>query len=912
MAFDRGNRDGERPLFRDALATRRPAAQAPAVQDQRVDATPAAASRGSAGSVAQPFENDPEFEAVRQMVRDLMSQPDGYAPYAGIGSRETPTDVADDMTAMAAKLESRGFTLRSGFAGGADTAFELGTTRDDLREIFAPWKGFGADPNSKYDKPRWDQIRRHERITGKPFVPAKAMTLQGPYARQAEEIASRNHPNWDRLGNGPRMLHSRNVGQVFGPKLDSPVRFELVYTVDGQATGGTGQAMRIAQDVDVPILNLHDPRVRAAILAELEIDRAPAKSVDVARAAAVARSAPKAADGGFDFSKPRVERVWDRATSAVFFQGKDEYGILMNMTPRAPYEDDGVKWKSSEHQYQAGRFPHRPDIQERIHASESAFDAKRLAREFQKETRPDWTEINLPLMAYVVTRRRDANPQVQRLLDQAASKGLAIVEQSSKDPFWGAVERGGVLKGANNLGGILDQAAAGARMDELPPRTAFPNVMEMASLARARLEAESRGEPVPVVRRDVEAGGPWVTGDAPSAAVAASPPRAPSHGEGEGPGAVRYRPGSDVSKMKADVIVNTVNANLSKASQDGSRQEGNPVMGKGVALAFKDLYGDAILRPYAKAIREGSLRAGGVQLLTMPDGQVVANLATKQDWRDESRMEWVEDALIALASEMRKAGHRSVALPPPGCGNGGLDWKDVEPLVLKHLKDFDVTITAAPSSSRITARSGAEIQGVESRAHVLQAVRDEARWRAGREDAKSAPGDMPKLGTRPKQNMGMYFAYGRDRRPGFQAESTFDAILAGERTSTTRFGEHADRLESTKPGDVVRFYERQDFWKQTGEAKGPFVDVVIRDKETIDLAKCSSERLEEWSAVEGWSTEYGRKSGARNGVGVQLRYEVLPGQAIVEERRSGKTVETEGPSLAMQAASRASFGRGGR
>src|SRR3546814_2514305 len=42
--------------------------------------------------------------------------------------------------------------LRSGFAGGADTAFELGTVREDLREVFAPWPGFGANPNSKWDR----------------------------------------------------------------------------------------------------------------------------------------------------------------------------------------------------------------------------------------------------------------------------------------------------------------------------------------------------------------------------------------------------------------------------------------------------------------------------------------------------------------------------------------------------------------------------------------------------------------------------------------------------------------------------------------------------------------------------------------------------------------------------------------
>src|SRR3546814_9966488 len=78
------------------------------------------------------------------MIPSLFASVGDYNPYAGIGSRETPADTCEEMALIASALEKRGFTLRSGFAGGADTAFELGTVREDLRAILAPWPGFGA------------------------------------------------------------------------------------------------------------------------------------------------------------------------------------------------------------------------------------------------------------------------------------------------------------------------------------------------------------------------------------------------------------------------------------------------------------------------------------------------------------------------------------------------------------------------------------------------------------------------------------------------------------------------------------------------------------------------------------------------------------------------------------------------
>jgi ribA/ribD-fused uncharacterized protein len=798
----------------------------------------------------------------------------GVDAYAGIGSRETPQDVLDEMTAIAVELERGGFRMRSGGAGGADTAFDNGVLDRANKDVILPWKNFSGIQDG--------------------------VMLPKHLEARAEQMALKYHPAPDRLFDAdgkakPALkLHTRNMPQVLGLDLETPAKMVIAYTPDGAASGGTGQAIRVAEDFGVPVLNLRRPEIRAAVLEALGLT--PERILENVRQSKLARgvgvdvAAVPASDRAFDFSRiaDRQERVWDRETSAVFFKGSDEYGPQTNMSPRFPYKDGELSWKSSEHQYQASRFEGRPDLQAAIYDAPDAFVAKRIARENMEHTRPDWKEMNVPMMAYVVTKRRDAHPQIQQLLDRAHSKGLTLVEQSSRDPFWGAVERNGQLRGRNMLGGVLDQAASGARLDELPKGTTFPTLAEIEQLRQVRIEAESRGQAAPAVHR------------------AASPVVADPASSGS-KGSVGYRPGVDVSRFPADVIVNTVNANLSKASMDGSRQDGNPVMGAGVAKAFKERYGDAILRPYAQAIRKGELKAGGVQMLTMPDGQVVANLATKQDWRADSRMEWIESGLIKLADEMRKGGHTSVALPPPGCGNGGMDWKDVEPLVLKHLAGFDVIITAAPSNSMLTGRDGSETRGVENRSHVLQARRDEAAHQKPQRGFTGSTGlGVPNKPAaerveRPKLNGQMYFPYGRGRREGVEANTTFEAILSGERTSTTRFDNWPSSANwgRLKEGDLVRMFEDKTM-------DGRYVDVRVKGVERIDLAEASQARIEDWSKSEGWSVEAGREYGRKNQPGWQVRYEPVPGQEILKQRERG---DDDLPLLAAAAAMRDSRGR---
>ena len=143
---------------------------------------------------------------------------------------------------------------------------------------------------------------------------------------------------------------------------------------------------------------------------------------------------------------------------------------------------------------------------------------------------------------------------------------------------------------------------------------------------------------------------------------------------------ITYRPGGDVTEDNAAILVNTVNI--------------VGVMGKGVALAFRQRW-PAIMTPYVAACRSGHLRAGGCLLFPLPDGRLWAALATKAHWRDPSQMTWIAHGLSQLAELAAEAGARSIAIPPPGCGNGGLDWRRVEPLVLAALGGFDLRIYAS-------------------------------------------------------------------------------------------------------------------------------------------------------------------------------------------------------------------------
>lgn len=140
--------------------------------------------------------------------------------YAGIGSRETPREVLIKMTEIATRLSRLDYTLYSGGANGADSAFEAGAKK---KVVFLPWFGF----NNK----------------------------EGIVPPINNDLVKKYHPKPSALSQSGWKFMSRNSYQVLGPDLKSPVEFVLCWTKDGKASGGTGQAMRIAKDYGIPIFN---------------------------------------------------------------------------------------------------------------------------------------------------------------------------------------------------------------------------------------------------------------------------------------------------------------------------------------------------------------------------------------------------------------------------------------------------------------------------------------------------------------------------------------------------------------------------------------------------------------------------------------------------------------------------------
>lgn len=107
------------------------------------------------------------------------------------------------------------------------------------------------------------------------------------------------------------------------------------------------------------------------------------------------------------------------------------------------------------------------------------------------------------------------------------------------------------------------------------------------------------------------------------------------------------------------------------------------VMGKGIALQFKKAFPENF-EPYAKACAADQMQPGKmltVDLNRLSNPRFIINFPTKRDWKHKSRLKDIEAGLPALIEELRRLKITSIAVPPLGCGNGGLDWRDVRPLI---------------------------------------------------------------------------------------------------------------------------------------------------------------------------------------------------------------------------------------
>lgn len=163
-----------------------------------------------------------------------------------------------------------------------------------------------------------------------------------------------------------------------------------------------------------------------------------------------------------------------------------------------------------------------------------------------------------------------------------------------------------------------------------------------------------------------------------------------------------------------DAVVNTVNT--------------VGIMGKGIALMFKEQF-PRNFEAYARACDAGEVRIGKMfvtenQELFGP--RWIINFPTKTHWRVKTKIEWVEDGLKDLVRVIREKDIHSIAIPPLGCGNGGLDWHDVRPLIetaLEELDDVDAIVYEPTSKYQNVAKRTGVDKLTPGRALMAEMVR---------------------------------------------------------------------------------------------------------------------------------------------------------------------------------------------
>lgn len=132
----------------------------------------------------------------------------------------------------------------------------------------------------------------------------------------------------------------------------------------------------------------------------------------------------------------------------------------------------------------------------------------------------------------------------------------------------------------------------------------------------------------------------------------------------------------DILKADAEALVNTVNC--------------VGVMGRGIALQFRKAFPDNF-KAYEKACKAEQVQPGKMfvyELNRLVNPRLIINFPTKRHWRSKSRIEDIQLGLVDLVDIIRQYQIGSIAIPPLGCGLGGLDWAEVKPLILKALQDL--------------------------------------------------------------------------------------------------------------------------------------------------------------------------------------------------------------------------------
>jgi ribA/ribD-fused uncharacterized protein len=150
-------------------------------------------------------------------------------------------------------------------------------------------------------------------------------------------------------------------------------------------------------------------------------------------------------------------RTYHKEQVCFFRKTKEQFGGLSNMAAGYPLYVNGLTIYSSEALYQACKFPYLPHLQEKVLRETSPMSAKMVTKPYQNNIRPDWDKIKVQVMYWCLRVKLAQNfAKFGLLLESTGNR--PIVEESNKDPFWGAMPQKtdkNMLVGINALGRLL-------------------------------------------------------------------------------------------------------------------------------------------------------------------------------------------------------------------------------------------------------------------------------------------------------------------------------------------------------------------------------------------------------------------------------------------------------------------------
>lgn len=143
---------------------------------------------------------------------------------------------------LAFNSAKNGYHLRSGGAKGADLiaekayalAISKGFAKENQIEIFSPWKSFGSE------NPLYNLYKMPKELGQEEFL---------------KQVLDSSHFQALKKSRGVFALHKRNVNQILGENLDSPVSCVICWTKSGKPEGGTATAIKLALNFNIPVYN---------------------------------------------------------------------------------------------------------------------------------------------------------------------------------------------------------------------------------------------------------------------------------------------------------------------------------------------------------------------------------------------------------------------------------------------------------------------------------------------------------------------------------------------------------------------------------------------------------------------------------------------------------------------------------